>query len=80
MTLDGTSLEGSEDFGTAGSGLADHALVFEVRGLLSNWKQPFSYYLSSSTVKKQSLRSLITSVLKSLIDLGLTPKAIYCDQ
>ena len=45
-------IEGLEDFGTSGSGLvADHALVFEVRGLLSNWKQPFSYYLTSSTVK-----------------------------
>lgn len=75
--------EGSEDLGmgTASNGLiADHALVFEVRGLFSNWKQPFSYHLTNSTVKKHSLRALLTHIVKNLIDLGLNPKAIVCDQ
>ena len=41
------TVEGYENFGTAGSNkIASHALVFMARGMTSNWKQPFSYYLS----------------------------------
>ena len=46
------TVEGYEDFGTKGSSkIASHALVFMLRGITSNWKQPISYYLSDvSTV------------------------------
>ena len=41
------SIGGFEDFGSKGSNkVATHALVFMVKGMTSNWKQPFSYYLS----------------------------------
>ena len=39
-------IEGVEDFGHIGRTqyIANHAIVFVVRGLLSKWKQPVAYY------------------------------------
>ena len=43
------SVEGFEDFGSLGHTkyIANHEMVFMVRGLLTTWKQPVVYFLSS---------------------------------
>lgn len=45
-------VEGFENFGDTGrcKYMATHALALIVRGLLSKWKQPVGYYLSSGPV------------------------------
>ena len=50
-------IEGFEDFGELGTSqfVADHALVFMVRGSLSKWKQPLAYFLTAGTVKPETL-------------------------
>ena len=50
-------IEGFEDFGELGTSqfVADHALVFMVRGLLSKWKQPLACFLTAGTVKPETL-------------------------
>ena len=35
---------------------ANHAVVFMVRGLTFNWKQPVGYYLSSEPIKSEMLK------------------------
>ena len=60
--------------------MADHALVVFVRGQVAPWKQPFAYYLTHSTVKKEVLSDLLKEVLDSIMGLGLEPKALVCDQ
>ena len=50
------------------------------RGIYSQWKFPIAYYLTHSTVNKIILKNLIIDVLNKLIDVGLCPKLIVCDQ
>jgi hypothetical protein len=76
-------IEGLQDLGpnfACQSLVADHALVFYVRGLTFSWKQPLAYYITNSTVNKSVLGSLLREVLDCIINLGLHPTAIVCDQ
>ncbi|GFN92684.1 transposable element p transposase [Plakobranchus ocellatus] len=59
---------------------SNSAPVFMVRGLLSKWKQPLAYILSKGPVKTNTLLSLIKETLQKLVELGLQPKVIICDQ
>ncbi|XP_035824336.1 uncharacterized protein LOC101846722 isoform X1 [Aplysia californica] len=71
-------VEGFEDFGaTGGSKLhADHTLVFMVRGLSTNWKQPIPDVLSRGPTKS----AILQSVIHNIKQIGLTPKIVICDQ
>jgi DNA transposase THAP9 len=74
---------GYEDYGE-GIGrynkVATSALVFMLRGLASNWKQPLSYVLTSSTCNMCYLKKLLLLCLTKLSDIGLTVKVIISDQ
>ena len=75
-------VEGYEDYGSEGRTkfLANHALVLMVRGLLDTWKQPIAYFLTSGPMKPPKLESVICEAVKKLLDIGLRPKALICDQ
>ena len=75
-------IEGFEDFGEVGTSafVANHALVFMVRGLYSKWKQPIGYFLTSGPVNKDKLNVLINLCLEKLEETGLLVKVIICDQ
>ncbi|GFO05396.1 transposable element p transposase [Plakobranchus ocellatus] len=75
-------VEEFEDFGHFGrtNTASNSALGFMVRGLLSKWKQPLAYVLSKGPVKTNTLLSLIKETLQKLVELGLQPKMIICDQ
>jgi hypothetical protein len=49
------------------------------RGIYSKWKFPIAYFLTQSTINKTILKNVI-DVLNNLIDVGLCPKLIVCDQ
>ena len=61
-------IERFEDFGELGSShfVADHALVFMVRCLLTKWKQPVGYFLMPGTVKSDTLQRLARICLEKV--------------
>jgi len=75
-------IEGFEDLGPLGrtSKVAKHALVIMVRGLYKNWKFPLCYFLANNGVSGNNLNILIKESVKCLLDVGLLPTAIVCDQ
>ena len=75
-------LEGLENFGHLGRSkyVANHALVFMVRGLIDKWKQPFAYYLSSSTVTASTLKEVLLYYINKLVQCGLNVRIVICDQ
>ena len=75
-------VEGYEDYGPGrrSSALADHASVFMARGIDSNWKQPFGYFLSNGPIPGEILVEQLKSGLRQLFLCGLTPVALVMDQ
>ena len=60
--------------------VANHALVFVIRGLCEKWKQPLGYVVTSGPVRAQSLNVLLLECLDRILETGLSPKVIICDQ
>ena len=75
-------IEGLEDLGHLGRSryVANHAIVFMARGLVEKWKQPFAYYLSSSTMSPSNLKLLLLHCIDKLLQCGLYVKTVICDQ
>ena len=59
---------------------ADHALVFMIRGLLHNYKQPIYYTFSKNCTKGSELAKQIKEVIKGVQDAGFIVLATICDQ
>ncbi|CAK1602845.1 unnamed protein product [Parnassius mnemosyne] len=60
--------------------LADHALVFMIRGIQKNYKQPVAYTFSSGSTSTAELATLIKEVIRKLHGVGLRVLATVCDQ
>lgn len=60
--------------------LATHALVFMVRGLCKKWKQVFGSFFSSNTLSASLLQNLLTNAITKILDCGLNPICVVCDQ
>lgn len=75
-------IEGFQDLGSLGrsSKFAKHALMVMVRGLYNNWKFPLCYFLSNNGVKGDDLLILIKDCVDNILNVGLLPLAIVCDQ
>ena len=58
----------------------NQGLVFLVRGLAENWKQPVAFYFSENAASAMELRILLMQVLEALCSIGLLPIATVCDQ
>ena len=76
------TIEGFVDLGESGRGryLANHALVFMLRGLHAKWKQPIAYFLSSGPVDHKTLKVLVDNCLEKVENTGLVIKILICDQ
>lgn len=59
---------------------ADHALVFMIRGLLHNYKQPIYYSFSKNCTKGPELANQIKEVVKGIQEAGFIVLATVCDQ
>ncbi|XP_061717599.1 uncharacterized protein LOC133525327 [Cydia pomonella] len=59
---------------------ADHALAFMVRGAIHKWQQPIAYYFCEGATKIEELRVILKTVIGAVIDTGLLPVAVVCDQ
>ena len=60
--------------------VCNQALVFMIRGLAKNWKQPISFYFSKNAASGFHLRLILYAVLESLFQIDLKPVIIVCDQ
>lgn len=69
------SVEGFSD-----ASLANHALVFLVRGLIHRWKQPFGYFLSSGPITGGTMKELLFDAVEHLHSIGLTVCVVISDQ
>ena len=58
-------IEGFEDLGSQGRtcNIANHALIFMVRGLHRKWKQSVAYYLSRGSSEAEMLVQFLKEVL-----------------
>ncbi|CAB3235138.1 unnamed protein product [Arctia plantaginis] len=62
------------------SQIADHALVFMLKGIKGKFKQPICYTFCKSCTKKDDLKNLIKSLIKEVHKTGLQVIATICDQ
>lgn len=75
-------VEGFQDLGSLGRSdvIASTALVFMLRGLYSRWKLPIMYVVAGNCVKWDSLKKLLLETIGRIMDCGLQPVCIVCDQ
>lgn len=75
-------IEGFEDLGTLGrtNKIGSQELVVMVRELYTNWKFPLCYFFTGSGVKGDHLVTIVKDCIKQILDLGLLPTCIICDQ
>ncbi|XP_072947212.1 uncharacterized protein [Epargyreus clarus] len=59
--------------------IADHVLVFMVKGIKNNFKQPVAYYFTNR-LGKVELKATIKTVVKHIFDCGLIVINTVCDQ
>ena len=76
------SLEGYEDFGSLGKTVkvADHVLVFLLRGLKDNWKQPIGYFLSDGPMTADIMKPLVLECIAKCSKKELMIKCLVSDQ
>ncbi|KAF9406036.1 hypothetical protein HW555_013454 [Spodoptera exigua] len=58
---------------------ANHALVFMVKGVKCNFKQPVAYYFTNA-LDKIELKKIIKTVVKHVVESGLIIVNTVCDQ
>ena len=74
---------GFENYGTFSiekPRLATHALVFVVRGLCRKWKQVFGFFYSCESASSNVLKHLLHEGISKLVNCGLEPIGVVCDQ
>ena len=57
-------IEGFEDLESLGrnSAVGTQVLVFMLRGLFTNWKQPLAFFVVNSTIKKYELSIILNQI------------------
>ena len=75
------SIIGREDFGEHGKSLklANHALVFMVKGLTKNWKI-LGYFFYSGGINTSKLKELCESAIRKVQEMGMKVTFTVCDQ
>ena len=76
------SIIGREDFEEHGKSLkmANHALVFIVKGLLTNWKMVLGYFFYSGGINTSKLKELYEAGIKKVQEMGMKIVFTVCDQ
>lgn len=77
---------GYVDFGTddlvelKNNEYCDQALVIMIKSLIKPWKQILGYFFSKGPVSCKNLKDILAHTINKIIDVGLIPKIIICDQ
>ncbi|XP_040355081.1 uncharacterized protein LOC115322190 [Ixodes scapularis] len=74
--------EGLEEYsnGVQGANLSNKALVFMAKGIRTPWKQPLGYFFAHKGTPTNVLQDLLFQCYSLLVDAGLEPVAVVCDQ
>lgn len=82
LNVHSSQFEGFEDTGDdeMTGNLADHVLVFMVKGITKSWKQPIVYTFCSSSTKTMDLVRLLKVIISQCQQSGLKILATVCDQ
>lgn len=73
--------EGLEEHsGQQGKRLANKALMFMAKGVGTPWKQPLGYFFAHKGTPSEVLKDLLFQCYSALVDAGLEPVAVVCDQ
>jgi len=81
----GDQIIGFENFGKGSfseernTKFADHAIVFMLRGVTKNWKQPVMYFHVSSTCPAAQIANAISTIVKTAHKTGLKIVSTVCD-
>lgn len=74
-------IEGFHDHGDSRKNqFGTQILLFLIRGVHSNWKLPFAYFVSGNTIKNIDLKKLILEGIQYLLNAGLNVVSVICDQ
>lgn len=60
--------------------IADHVLVFMIKGIRRKYKQPVAYYYCRGTTTTPNLVLCIKEIIEAVQTTGLKVRAIVCDQ
>ncbi|KAM7300921.1 uncharacterized protein ISCGN_016498 [Ixodes scapularis] len=62
------------------SSIADRAQVFLLSGVSRRWVQPVAYTIGHTSTPSSVTRNLLMSLIEQLKDIGISIKAVVCDQ
>lgn len=51
-----------------------------IRGAIHKWQQPIAYYFCEGATKRDQLKVIIKEIVAAVVDAGLLPVALICDQ
>ena len=72
---------GYEDLGDCrNDSIANYVMVFMIRSITSNWKQPIGYFLTSGPMSCETICCKLREATKLLKEAGLMPTLVICDQ
>ena len=76
------SIIGREDFGEHGNSLkmANHALVFMVKGLINKWKMVLGFFFYSGGINTCKIKELYDASIKKVQETGMKVMFTVCDQ
>lgn len=60
--------------------LADHALVFMIKGAVAKWHQPIAYYFCKGSTPGHELKNILNDIVSAVGESGLIPIALISDQ
>ena len=59
--------------------MGTQVLVFMLRRLFTNWKQPLAFFIVKSTIKKYELSIILDEILDALYETNLKVRAVVSD-
>ncbi|CAH2107477.1 unnamed protein product [Euphydryas editha] len=73
---------GFEDFGEANrnNNIADHVILFIIKGIKAQYKQPVCFAFCKSATKAVILKNLLKKIIEELFAAGLIVISTVCDQ
>lgn len=60
--------------------IADHALVFLLKGVVHKWQQPIAYYFCEGSTSGITLKGILKKIVTAVGETGLIPLVLISDQ
>lgn len=73
-------IRGFVDLKERTSQIADHVLVFMIKGVVHKWQQPVAYYFCEGSTSGVMLKQILKEIVIAVGETGLIPLALVSDQ